>query len=206
MTVTLDYFYTHISPWAYLGHDAFLELAARHGAKVRFRPVNLGLVFPESGGLPLGKRHPLRQAYRFIELQRWREKRDMPLTLQPAHFPTDPTLADSTAIALAARGGNVGDFSHRAFRACWVLDRDLADEHVIAGILDDIGENSGAVLDDAKSEATKAAYAANAEAALAGGVYGSPTYVLNGEPFWGQDRLDLLDDALTSGRGPYRPL
>lgn len=206
MTVAIDYFYSHISPWAFLGHDVFVAMAKRHGAKVNFRPVHLGQVFPETGGLPLAKRHPARQAYRFLELQRWREKRDLPLTLQPAHFPTDPTLADCAAIALIARGGNVADYSHRAFRACWVLDRDLADEHVVAGILDDIGENSSELLSEAKSEATKATYAADAAAAIAAGVYGSPSYVLNSEVFFGQDRLDLLDDALTSGRAPYRPL
>lgn len=206
MAVTIDYYYSHISPWAFLGHDVFVALAAQHGATINFKPVNLGQVFPESGGQPLAKRHPLRQDYRFLELQRWREKRDLPLKLQPAHFPTDPTLSDCTGIVIAARGGDIAGFSQRAFSACWALDKDVAEEAVVAGILDAIGENSSVILEEAKSDATKATYAANAQAALAGGVYGSPSYVLNGEVFFGQDRLDLLNDALTSGRGPYRPL
>lgn len=203
MTATIDYYYSHISPWAFLGHDAFVALAKKFGAQVTYKPVNLGQVFPESGGLPLAKRHPSRQALRLVELQRWREKRDLPLKLRPAHFPTDPTLSDCVGIVLAARGGDIAGFSQRAMRACWVLDQDIADEQVIAGILDNIGENSGEVLAEARSDATRAVYVANAQGALAAGVFGSPTYMLNGEPFFGQDRLDLLEDALTSGRGPY---
>lgn len=204
--VTIDYYFSLISPWAYLGHDLFLAIAEKHGAKVRFRPVNLGNVFAETGGMPLGKRHPARQSYRWMELQRWREKRGIPLTLRPAHFPTDPTLADCTAIVLEQAGGKVGEFAHRAFQACWEYDRDIADEHVLAGILDDLGERKGDLLAAARSDDIKAVYEANATTAIAGGVIGSPTYVLNGEVFWGQDRLDLLDDALTSGRAPYRAL
>lgn len=206
MTQTIDYYFSHISPWAYLGHDLFAEIARKHGCTVRPRPVNLGALFPETGGLPLGKRHPVRQAYRWLELQRWRAKRELPLTLQPAHFPADPTLADCVAIALGQRGGDVAAYSHRAFRACWELDRDLADEHVVAGILDDIGERDGAVIALARSPEVTATYAGNVDLAIKAGVMGSPAYVLNGEVFWGQDRLELLDDALASGRPPYRPL
>ncbi|AXS39665.1 2-hydroxychromene-2-carboxylate isomerase [Breoghania sp. L-A4] len=207
MTVTLDYYYSHISPWAFLGHDAFMELAKKHGAKINFRPVNLGQVFPETGGLPLAKRHPARQDYRFLELQRWREKRGVPLKLQPAHFPTNPVLVDCTAIVLIKHESpKVADFSRRAFNACWTQDQELADEATIAGILDAIGEDSAAVLAEAKSDEIKAAYEANCKTAIDAGVYGSPSYVLNGEVFFGQDRLDLLDDALSSGRAPYRPV
>ncbi len=205
MSVTLDYYYTHISPWAFLGHDAFMKLAEKHGAQVNFRPVNLSQVFPETGGLPLAKRHPARQDYRFLELQRWREKRGVPLKLQPKHFPTSPVLVDCTAIVLIGRGSaNVAEFSRRAFNACWTQDQELADKATIAGILEAIGEDSAAVIAEATSDATKSAYEANCTAAIDAGVYGSPSYVLNGEVFFGQDRLDLLDDALSSGRAPYR--
>ncbi|MEI2384243.1 2-hydroxychromene-2-carboxylate isomerase [Breoghania sp. JC706] len=206
MSVTIDYYFSLISPFAYLGHDRLHEIAERHGAGIRYYPVNLGALFSKTGGLPLPQRHPARQSYRWLELQRWREARALPLNLKPAHFPTDPTLADCTAIVLARSGGRVADFAHRAFRACWELDRDIADEHVIAGILDDLGERKGDLLASARSEEVGSIYAETARQAADAGAFGSPVYVLNGEPFWGQDRLELLDRALESGRAPYRPL
>ena len=206
MTVTVDYYFSLISPFAYLGHDLLVEMAAGQGAKVRYLPVNLGAVFSATGGLPLASRHPARQAYRWQELQRWRAARNLPLNLRPAHFPTDPTLADCTAIVLAQSGGKVADFAARTFRACWEYDRDIADEHVIAGILDDLGERKGALIAAARSEEVKSIYAEHARKAADAGVFGSPSYVLNGEVFWGQDRLELLGEALKSGRAPYRPL
>ncbi|WP_321342395.1 2-hydroxychromene-2-carboxylate isomerase [Breoghania sp.] len=206
MSATIDYYFSLISPYAYLGHDRLLDIAEKHGAAIRYFPVNLGAVFSQTGGLPLPLRHVARQDYRWLELQRWREVRKLPLNLRPAHFPTDQTLADCTAIILAQSGGKVAEFAHRVFRACWELDRDIADEHVIAGILDDLGEHKGDLITAAKSEEVRAIYAENAKQAAKAGVFGSPCYVLNGEVLWGQDRLELLDDALTSGRAPYRPL
>ncbi|WP_374628511.1 2-hydroxychromene-2-carboxylate isomerase [Pannonibacter indicus] len=202
----IDYFYTHVSPWAYLGHQAFVDLAAAHGQEVRFRPVNLAGVFEVSGGLPLAKRHPVRQAYRFVELQRWREKRGVPLTLKPAFFPANPTLADCCAIAVAEAGGPVAACSARLFRAIWVEDLNIADEAVLAGLMRELGLDADALLEAAGSAAIQEAYQENQRRAIELGVIGSPCYVLKGEPFWGQDRLDLLEDALVSGRDAFRPV
>lgn len=206
MSVTIDYFYTHISPWAYLGHAAFVDLAKRHGVSIRPRPVDLPGLFESTGGLPLAKRHPARQAYRFVEMQRWSAFRGLPLTLKPKHFPTLPRLADCLAIAVARAGGPVLDLTARLFEAVWVKDQDIADPAVLTGILQELGLDAAALLESAASEAVQADYAANQADAIAQGLIGSPTYILNGEPFWGQDRLDLLEAALVSGRAPYRPV
>lgn len=203
MTPRIEYFFTSISPWSYLGHDAFIEIAGRRGAEIVYKPVNLGLVFPETGGLPLPKRAPARQKYRLIELKRWKEKRGLPLNIQPAHFPTDCSLADRAVLAIAAAGQDPADFLHRAYRAVWAYDRDVADEHVIEGLLADAGHDAHAILDAVKSDTITTAYEANAKEAVEKSVFGAPTYILNGEPFWGQDRIDLLSDALSSGRAPY---
>lgn len=87
MSQTIDYFLVPNSPWTYLGHERFAALAARAGAEVRFKPMDLAQVFPVSGGLPLGQRAPQRQAYRLMELKRFSESLDMPLTIHPAFFP-----------------------------------------------------------------------------------------------------------------------
>lgn len=200
---SIEYFFTSISPWSYLGHDLFIETAARHGAEVIYKPIDLGLVFPQTGGLPLGKRAPARQKYRFVEMKRWKDKRGLPLTLQPAHFPTAFTLADCCVIAIAEAGGDPAGFLGRVYRAVWAYDRDIADEPVIEGLLADAGHDAHAIVAASKSEAVAAIYAGNAREAIDKSVFGAPTYILNGEPFWGQDRLDLLEDALSSGRAPY---
>lgn len=205
MTATIDYYFTTISPWAYLGHDAFREIAARHGATINYRPVNLGPVFENSGGLPFAKRHPARQRYRLVELQRWREKRDRVLNLTPAHFPVDPSIADCMTIALSVEGRDPGDFQRRAFEAVWVHNDDVSNPDRVASIADGLGLPGQDLVAAAHSSAVKARYDENRDAAIQVEIIGSPCYVLNGEPFWGQDRLDLLDDALASGRAPYRP-
>ena len=206
MAETIDYFYSHVSPYTYLGHAVFLDMAARTGVEVRFRPVNLGLVFPETGGLPLGQRHPARQTYRWYELQRWALKRAIPFTFKPAHFPTDPTLADTAALALAQAGKNPGAFSGLMLAACWAEEKNIADENVVRDALAKLGEDADAVLAAAASDDIKAIYAQNVTDAINIPAFGAPCFVRDGEPFWGQDRLDLLEDAIVSGRAAFRPL
>ena len=204
MSRRVDYYYSLVSPWSCLGHRDFIAVARKHGVDVRYRPVALSKVFPQSGGLPLAKRHALRQAYRLVELQRWRERRGIPLHLHPKFWPFDPGLADRIVIALAEQGQDIEAFLPRAFAGVFVEERDLADEAVLAGLLAEAGIAPGPVLDAAKSDACEALYAANAAAALEAGVFGAPSYVLDGEIFWGQDRIESLDMALTSARQPYR--
>ena len=201
----IEYFYTHISPWTYLGHRAFLDLARAQGAKVVFRPVVLGKVFANSGAQPLAERPKARQEYRLVELQRWRERRGLPLNLKPKHFPTNPGLADRAAIALLAAGEDPGDFSEAVMAACWVEEKDIADADVVKEKLSASGHDADAILAAAESDAAKATHEKNSADAVAINAIGAPTYVLSGETFWGQDRLDLLGDALASRRAPFRP-
>jgi 2-hydroxychromene-2-carboxylate isomerase len=200
---TLDYFFTLMSPYAYLGHQAFLALARRHGATVRFRPLRLFSLFEATGGVPLGKRAPARQHYRFLELQRWREARGLPLNLRPRHFPTDPTRADSAAGAIVLAGGDPADFMLVTFRALWAEDRDIAAEATLADLLAASGHDARRVLDAADSAAVRSLLDGNTADAIAMDLPGVPGYAREGEIFWGQDRLDLLDRALSSGRQPF---
>ncbi|HEY8580581.1 MAG TPA: 2-hydroxychromene-2-carboxylate isomerase [Beijerinckiaceae bacterium] len=206
MSRAITYYFSLLSPWAYLGHAAFGRLAERHDLAIDYRPVNLMTLFPETGGLPLPKRHPSRQSYRMVELQRWREVRDVPLVLQPKHWPFDFKLADRTALVAGRVGpqARAHDYVARAFRAVWVEERDMSDPALMQGLLAESGFDAASVLEAARAPEAEAAYAENYDRALADGVYGSPSYVLDGEVFWGQDRLELLDSALVSGRPPYR--
>ncbi len=204
MSRRIDYYFTLISPWSYLGHDRLMALARENGVEIVFKPCDIGRVFAKTGGVPLGERHPARQHYRWFELQRWREKRNLPLNLRPAFFPADPTIADSCVIAIVESGENPSPFIERAYRGVWAYDKNIADDHVVMGWLADSGHQAAAILDRAGSADLGAILANNAEEAIAAGIVGAPGYVLDGEPFWGQDRLELLDDALKSGRAPYR--
>ena len=204
MPRTIDYYFTLGSPWAFLGHQAFLDIARQNGASIRYKPLQLSEVFPHTGGLPLPKRHPARQRYRIMELQRWREARGIALKLHPKHVPIGGTLPDRSIVALAESGADPGAYVKRAFEAAWVEDRDVADEATLAALLKECGHDADAILAAAKSDAINAIYTARPQEAVAANVIGSPCYVVDGEVFWGQDRLALLESMLKSGRKAYR--
>jgi 2-hydroxychromene-2-carboxylate isomerase len=205
MPRSIDYFFTIPSPWTYLGHTLFLEICARHGVAVRCRPVPLLDVFDATGSLPLPKRPPARQRYRFVEMQRWRDKRGLPLVFKPNRT-FDPDRLNRAIVAVGLGGGDAARLAGEALAALWRDDRDLSDEAEIAGVIARAGFEPRQVLEQAAGDEVAAAYARNKEDAIAADVFGAPAYVLDGEIFWGQDRLELLEDALASGRAPYRPL
>lgn len=200
----IDYYFTLLSPWTYLGHGAFIELAREHGLTVRYRPTPLRSVFDETGGLPLPKRHPVRQRYRVLELQRWRAKRGLPLTLFPKFFPYDVSLADRIVLAVVARGEDPVGFIGEVLADVWAREQDMSRPELILAAVKRAGLDPAGLIEAAGSEATSHAYQAAIADAVDAGVFGAPSYVLDGEIFWGQDRLDLLADALASGRAAYR--
>lgn len=205
MARRIDYFFSTISPWTFIGHGPFMAAAARHGAQVAFHPVSLGPIFAETGGLPLSQRPPQRQRYRLLELQRWRVKRGIDFHIHPAHWPFDCRLADQTIIAALHAGLSVDRLLPALFSGVWQRQLDLADPAVVVALADEAGLNGADLVAAAESEAVAAAYLDNRTRALAADVFGAPAYVLDGEVFWGQDRIELLDDALASGRAPFRP-
>ena len=205
MSRTVDYLFTLMSPWAYLGFDRFHEIAKARDVTIRYRPVMLLEVFNETGGLPLARRPPTRQAYRLVELQRWRAARSLPLALKPKFVPFDAALADRITLALVAGGHSPEVYLRAAHRAIWAEERNLADEGEIAALLTGAGQDAERVIATAKGADIIGQYAGNRDWALETGVFGAPSYVLDGEIFWGQDRLELLDQALASGRPAYRP-
>jgi 2-hydroxychromene-2-carboxylate isomerase len=200
----IDYWFTIASPWAFLGHDPFLKLAQKHRVNVVYKPVFLAEVFKETGGLPLNERAPARQRYRLVELQRWREYRGLPLKLKPKHWPFHPKLADCCITAIAEAGGDPSGFMRAVWEASWVEEEDCAPEAKLADLLARTKHDAADVLAAAKSQPIQSIYAGRSREAIAAGVIGSPCYVLGGEVFWGQDRLELLGRALASHRKPYR--
>jgi 2-hydroxychromene-2-carboxylate isomerase len=201
---SIDYYFSLVSPWAYIGHATFMNLTLRHSLDVNFKPVSLPTIFAETGGLPLNKRAPARQRYRIMELQRWREKRGVRLNVHPKFWPFNVEAADHLTVAIVESGANPDQFLRKAFPGVWADERNLADEQTLVMLADGVGLPGQKLLADAKSESVKKRYEKNIKEALEVDAFGSPCYVLDGEVFWGQDRIELLDDALTSGRKAYR--
>ena len=199
----IDYYFSLSSPWAYIGHKAFRKVVSDYNCKVNCKPVMLGELFSETGGLPLVKRHPVRQRYRLLEMQRWRDKRGLTFHLQPAHWPFNARLADGVVIAALEIGLDPDRYLRRAFAGVWEDQLNLADPATIAKLADESGLPGRQLVERSGTEDITAAYEQNRQDALGADVFGSPVYVLDGEVFWGQDRLELLEDALKSARAPY---
>jgi 2-hydroxychromene-2-carboxylate isomerase len=204
---SIDYWFSIASPWAFLGHDPFLKLAHAHEVSIVFKPVFLADVFKETGGLPLAQRAPARQRYRILELQRWRELRGVKLKLRPKRWPFDPKPADCCVTAIVEAGGDPAGFMRAVWEACWIAQDDCAPKEKLAELLSHTGHDAEHDAEDvlaaSETESVRAIYAGRAAEAIAAGVIGSPCYVLDGEVFWGQDRLDLLARALETRRAPY---
>lgn len=193
MSHQIDYYFAPQSPWTYLGHARFVRMAEMAGATVRVKPVDLGRVFPVSGGLPLGKRAPQRQAYRLLELARFSQWLGIPLHPQPSFFPVASDDAARLLIATVLAHGDAAALrlSGAVFSAVWAEQRDIASAVVLAQLLVESGLPAG-LLDDARSAAVQARYDADTQHAIDIGLFGAPTYVVDGEMFWGQDRLDFV--------------
>jgi len=197
MIDVIDYYVSPASPWTYLGHDAFVALARAHRAPVALKPIDLGRVFPVSGGLPLAKRAPQRQAYRLVELRRWSAHRGIALNPTPRHFPAPAELASLWLVAAAQDDvdaalrllGAIG-------RALWTEERDVADAATLRALAADCGLDAARMSERAAAPDTRVHYDTLTQEAIDRAVFGVPTYVLRGEMFWGQDRLDFLGRAL----------
>lgn len=195
----VDYYGSLNSPWTYLGSARIEAMCAKHGATLKLWPVDFGLIFPASGGLPLPKRSPQRQAYRMMELRRWREATGLPLTLEPEHFPfPEAPLANAVIALRETQGGALALLlAHRIMKALWAEDRDpVVDFNMLAA---ECGLDGPALLALGTDPQWAAMRQADSEAALAKGVFGAPSFVIDGEIFWGQDRLDFVEKKLAAG-------
>ncbi len=195
----VDYYFSPMSPWTYLGHARFADIAKRHGAGINVKPVDYGKIFPLSGGLPVARRAPQRQAYRFVELKRWQKFLGVPLSLEPKYFPFDTNLAAMLIIAADRKdAGSAMRLAGAILKACWAENRNMADEAELAKVTQDQGLDARGLISAARSDEARRRYDELTEEAINLQVFGAPTYVHNKELFWGQDRLDFLERALTA--------
>ena len=198
MSDSVDYYFSPQSPWAYLGHQRLADIARTAGVAINVLPVDFGgKVFPVSGGLPLAQRAAQRQAYRLVELKRFSEHLGLPLNLRPKYFPVSGDAAAKLIIAVDTIDGPAAamKLSGAVLRGVWVDEVDIADVQALAAMLAALRLPADR-LDDARSQAVLERYEADTRAAIAAGVFGAPSYVIAGEIFWGQDRLDFVERRL----------
>lgn len=194
----IEYYYGMLSPFAFLGHQRFVEIADRHRKAILFKPSDfIDRIFARTGGLKLHDRAPARQAYRLQELARWSEHLGIPMNIRPKHFPVSDELAARFAIAVDQRGLSTGAFTHGVLTAVWQQERDVSNSDTLVKIANGLDMPGEKLLEEAKSPEALAALERNCDEAVARGVFGTPSYVYNGEIFWGQDRLDILERALS---------
>ncbi|THH36061.1 2-hydroxychromene-2-carboxylate isomerase [Aliishimia ponticola] len=192
----ITYYFAPISGYAYLGHQTLTTLARQHGATVDFRPLMIAKVFAASETTPPFAQSAPRKSYRIEDQARWAAHKGLDMTPTPAHWPTDPGPACRAIIAAGKLGLDQDALSFGCLRAVWAEDRDIAQTETLADILTAAGCDAAAVLalaatDDIAGEVQKIT-----EDAIAAEVFGSPTYVFDGQRFWGQDRLDFLASVL----------
>ncbi|TNJ48470.1 2-hydroxychromene-2-carboxylate isomerase [Phaeobacter sp. B1627] len=198
-TPAIDYYFSTLSPFTYLAGQRLEEIAAKHGAEVTYKPLDIMSLFARTGGTPPKDRHPSRQAYRLVEMERQAARTGLPLNLKPAHWPTNAAPSSYAIIAAQkAGGGDLGALVHATLRAVWAEDREIAEDSVVRSLLEGAGFDPG--LADSGLLTGAEIYAQNLEEAVKAGVFGAPFYITqDGATFWGQDRLDDLDWHL-SGR------
>ena len=201
MATHIDYYVSLNSPWTHLGAARIEALASKHDATMRIHPVDFGTVFAGSGGLPLPKRAPQRQAYRLMELKRWRDVLGIPINIQPKFFPSHEALSSSCVIALRETQGDKPAIAlaHRVLRAVWQDEKNPGDPATLADLVAEIGLDADAVMKLGADPKWAEMRTADTQAALDRGVFGAPSYAIGDEIFWGQDRLDFVSRKLAGG-------
>ncbi len=203
MGTSIDYYFTCVSPFAYLGHKKMMQIAGTHGKSVNFKPFDIFGVWKQSGAQPPAERPPVRQRYRKIEIQRAAIMRDTCMNPSPEFFPTNPVAADLCITALTNDGKDASHFTLEVGRAVWERNLQVADETILSSLLSECGHDAEAIIELSKTDNIAQLREKNTQDAIAADAIGAPAYVYDGEVFWGQDRLEYLEQMITSGRPAF---
>lgn len=200
MSKVCEYFFAPHSPFAYLGHARFVAMAKQHQVQVTLKPFDLSKVFGLSGGLPLAKRAPQRQAYRLKELARWSAYLELPMHLQPTYFPVQSDAAARLIIATQLAHGTTAalDLTGAIMRGIWAEQKNIADNDTLLAIVNSLGHDGMSLLKSSETASVQAEFDRFTEEASAANVFGAPWYIVDGEGYWGQDRLDFVERALAA--------
>lgn len=197
MAKICEYYFAPQSPWAYFGHARLIALAKQYDVQIEIKPIDLPKVFSVSGGLPLAKRPPQRQAYRLIELKRWSAHLGLPLNPQPKFSPVsgDPAAKLIIATKLAHGTDAALALTSTIMHAFWADDKNIMDADTLAALANAAGHDGNALMKSSETTSVQNEYDQFTNDAMAASVFGAPWYVVDGEAFWGQDRLDFVERA-----------
>lgn len=197
MAKVCEYYFAPQSPWSYLGHARLVAMAQQYDVQIEIKPFDLPKVFSVSGGLPLAKRPPQRQAYRLAELTRWSNHLGLPLNLQPKFFPVsgDPSARLIIATKIAHGTDAALALTETIMRALWADEKNIIDPDTLIALANAAGYDGGTLLKSSETATIQNEYDQFTNEAMSANVFGSPWYVVDGESFWGQDRLDFVERA-----------
>lgn len=196
MARPIQFFLALTSPWTYLATPRVRAIAAEHRVPLQFRPYDILSVFQRNGIKAVGDRPVPVQQNRLNELRRWRAYLGIELNLQPKHFPVNPTLSGKMLVSALAGPGDAPEFAWRVMRACWAEERDISDEPTLSAIAADCGFDGAELLAAVQRGEADPEFAKNTEDAIAANVFGAPTFLFDGELYWGQDRIEFLRRAV----------
>lgn len=202
----IEYYFSFVSLWSYIGSRPFQQLAQKHNAEVIYKPIDLMHVFSASGGLPVKQRPLQRQAYRLVEMQRWSAIRNVPIAPHPKYYPADASLAHRVLLVAISQAGRdspaVHEFARRGLSVVWAEEEDIADPETIVRVATEAGLEGARLIVAAGAPEIVEEESALTREAVSRQVFGAPFYYYRDEPFWGQDRLEVLDNVLAEGREP----
>lgn len=199
MSNPIKYYFACMSPWSYLGFDRLVEIAGRYGRDITLMPTDVGRSWSETGaGQPLGERPKVLQSYRLIELRRWAAWRGIPINAEPKHFPVPNLLSSHVIIAAGQAGIDTIGVTRALMRGCWVDELNIGDPEDVMVILDGLGLDGAALVKSSRSDTVAAELQSNTDLTLADKAWSVPSIVVDGELFFGQDRLEMIDWRLSS--------
>jgi len=198
----IDFYFSFISLYTYIGYEAFQALVQKYDLEVTYKPIDLHAIFTAGGGLPVSKRPPQRQAYRFIEMQRWAIARNIPLVLKPKHHPSNPEIGHRMLLAAMSNGEDIRQFVGNALKILWVDDLNIEDPQVMVAAANRSDLDGHALLEQSKDPSIQLQIDRLTQEGVDRQVFGTPFFFYEDEPFWGQDRLDMLEELITTNRKP----
>jgi len=199
VTAPIEFLFDFSSPYGYIAACRIDAIAAKHGRAVDWRPFMLGATFRVTGAQPLTQ-YPLKGAYSTMDFARSARRYGIPFQM-PARFPLPTVLAARCFYVVAeADGDRAREYALAIYRAYFVEGRDISDPAVVAEVLAVQGLDAAAMIEAAGNPEIKAKLKAiTDEAVEKRGVFGSPFIFVDGEPFWGADRLEMIDEWLRRG-------
>ena len=206
MNQKIDFYSSLNSIWTYIGFEAIQEYAQTHDISFSYKILHQWRLFESTGGTPLRKRHLARQRWRDFEIKRWCAKRGVKLDPTSQFMLADKVLGEKVAIAAIVTDHSPVQFLRLALRAIWSEARDISNPETVLEIADRAGLPGRDLMAYSSRSEIDDIYETNLKDAIAANVFGTPSFVRQGEVFWGQDHLDALAEAVTSNRAPFSPL